>query len=303
MPTTAMNNGLTQEPSEVLVELLMTRIPPGFTRTKFLVVEGPSDRQVFERFVQKPWVVRAIGDEELQREVDVDFGAIEGNSGARRRVIAFARHARDRTLENITHAVVDRDFEATEPPAGENLSCTDKRDLETTIASTDAFALFFKEVNIENCTARFGFNSPSELREKLFNLSAQIGKIRSLKNTEHWDLDFKKIDYFESICFRRLKVKIFKVWRCIATQRVNYPSLKDLKALLRRFKHEDVEISQGHDLCGFAAALLKICRQKKTGDCSPWNRNEIEALLRGVFQKEHLLKTRLGEHLLERKVI
>lgn len=303
-----MDNGLTQKPFEVLNELAITQGVPGLEQTRYLVVEGTTDRQVFKKFVQKPWVVRAIGDEELRDDLDFNFDRDypkKNETKGRYRVIKFAEYAKYKNQQDITQAIIDRDFDQTNLPSLENLSCTDKRDLEATIASTAAFDLFFKtlknKVNIDN---RW-LENPNDLRAKLFNLSAQIGKIRLLRNIWGWQLTFRNIKYDEILYLRsgEFQVNICKVWRCVVAQSTRYPSLKKLKRLMYDIKDPDEEISQGHDFCGFAAALLKIFVERDTHGHRQLEQEKIEAFLREAFRKEDLLKTDLGKHLCERKVI
>lgn len=291
MPTRTMNDHLTlKKPSELLVDLLFTRTAPRYDQTKYLVVEGSADREVFEKFVQEPWVVRAIWETSLQQEIAVDFGKSGGKG--KYAVIDFAKQAAVRKLDNITHAVVDRDFEIIKRKQLKNLSYTDKRDLEATIASTDAFRHFYSHYIKKFSSKVSSVRSADALRQKVFKMSSQVGRLRFLNQRKGWSLKFKGIDFGRVVCKTKCEIKISEVWRLLIENRPEHSCfgtcLKGPKAWIKTVRGRDENFSNGHDFCHVLAAILD---------------GDVEGKLRGCFRKKDLLRTRLGKKLRKRKII
>jgi hypothetical protein len=287
-----MSSVLKPRPFETAAEYLLAS---NVTRPqeKLVVVEGVSDRDVFVSFVEAPWTVLAIGDMVKPRD---------GDGGARGRVIAFAKTAKDQNLENFTHAIVDRDFVKFDENLKnlKNLSFTDKRDLESTIASTKAFDRFLNIYIQKSSSTASSTQSLDILRKKVFHISSQLGRIRLLSSLEGWSLPFNKIEYSQVICTKRYRVKIFKIWQFLTknlrpNDRFLKVSLKCLKQYIADTKGCDADFSRGHDLCGFLAAFPE-CPMN-------WDSITVERELRISFQKRDFLTTELGKRLLKRKII
>lgn len=275
-------------------------------KIKFLIVEGDSDRLTYSQFVKQPWELR-VADERWP-----------GN-GQYRKAVTFARNMPEAFRSQI-HVLVDQDFELTilgeKAFRSDHLSYTDKNDLETTIASTQAFEVFiglcFDEKSFWGFLNKHGIKNTEELCEKLFHWSAKIGKIRFSSRLLNLNISFKNPapNYEALLDLENLRVSNRAVWGWLLNAGDGIiPKLRRDRSMLQALRRphynqlENHHFTQGHDFCGFLAALGKKFVKAPASNLSVWDRFTVETCLLACVKLEHLWGTRMGETLQRRSII
>ena len=139
----------------------------------FLIVEGHSDKLIYERLVNK-------------QEVRVTIASGKNNA-----IKALSILEKEDNFRRVV-AVIDADFSRIEQqiPDSNNLFLTDEHDLEMMLIKSAAFDKLLKERGSEEKIKAF----TEDIRETLLKLGQEIGKLRWLSLRNKLDLKFEGLN-------------------------------------------------------------------------------------------------------------
>lgn len=155
----------------------------------FLIVEGHSDKLIYERLVNK-------------QEVRVTIAS--GKNNAIKALSILEKENFRRVV-----AVIDADFSRIEQqiPDSNNLFLTDEHDLEMMLIKSAAFDKLLKERGSEEKIKAF----TEDIRETLLKLGQEIGKLRWLSLRNKLDLKFEGLNFKNFIDKENLSINIDKL--------------------------------------------------------------------------------------------
>ncbi|CCI16173.1 conserved hypothetical protein [Microcystis aeruginosa PCC 9806] len=159
----------------------------------FLIVEGHSDKLIYERLVNK-------------QEVRMTIASNKNNA-----IKALSILEKENFCRVV--AVIDADFSRIEQqiPDSNNLFLTDEHDLEMMLIKSAAFDKLLKERGSEEKIAAFSKN----IRETLLKLGQEIGKLRLLSLRNKLDLKFEGLKFGKFIDKEKLSINIDELIRSI----------------------------------------------------------------------------------------
>ena len=157
----------------------------------FLIVEGHSDKLIYERLVNK-------------QEVRITIASNKNNA-----IKALSILEKENFCRVV--AVIDADFSRIEQqiPDSNNLFLTDEHDLEMMLIKSAAFDKLLKERGSEEKIAAF----PKDIRETLLKLGQEIGKLRLLSLRNKLDLKFEGLKFGKFIDKEKLSINIDELIR------------------------------------------------------------------------------------------
>jgi Protein of unknown function (DUF4435) len=244
----------------------------------FLLVEGSSDKVLYERFVDKSEceLISYMG-----RQPSSKFWAIK--------VL--------KTLEKDNFhgviAIVDADFDhlGVLTYSSPNLFRTDTHDLETMLLNSPALDKVVAEFGSEEKVARFG----KDIRAVLLEGGTSIGYLRWVSQLDELNLTFNGIGFSKFISEQTLEIDQLKL---IAEVKNKSQALAlDSKVLQQRLldqqsgAHDHWQVCCGHDLVEILSfGLRKAIGSAKAADVEP---NVLERSLRLAYEMAYFCKTQI----------
>jgi len=242
----------------------------------FLVVEGPSDKRFFERFIDKEKCKIIVA---------------EGRENA---LDAFRRLETPRFEGALV--IVDADFDVLEGrlPLPVGLLFTDTHDLETMIFASPAFEKFLAEVAQENKVETFR-EERGELRDSLLACGRPLGYLLWLSRIEKLSLRFEDLDFGKFIDDQKLTLDHADMRKAVAnhSQRQDLAGSKLvplLEALVDE-THDAWHVCCGHHLTEILALALR--KAWASNNANALNAERIEQMLRLAYEEVHFTATEL----------
>ena len=239
----------------------------------FLIVEGHSDKLIYERLVNK-------------QEVRVTIAS--GKNNAIKALSILEKENFRRVV-----AVIDADFSRIEQqiPDSNNLFLTDEHDLEMMLIKSAAFDKLLKERGSEEKIAAF----PKDIRETLLKLGQEIGKLRLLSLRNKLDLKFEGLKFGKFIDKEKLSINIDELIRSIKNHShklsLDEQQIKQDLSVISDENHDPWQLCCGHDFIDILA--IALCKVLGT-----WNANDVktevlERELRLAYELSYFYQTQI----------
>jgi len=240
----------------------------------FLIVEGHSDKLIYERLVNK-------------QEVRVTIASGKNNA-----IKALSILEKEDNFRRVV-AVIDADFSRIEQqiPHSNNLFLTDEHDLEMMLIKSAAFDKLLKERGSEEKIKAF----TEDIRETLLKLGQEIGKLRWLSLRNKLDLKFEGLNFKNFIDKENLSINIDKLIISIKNHSQK-PSLDEQQikqdlSVISDENHDPWQLCCGHDFIGILA--IALCKVLGT-----WNANDVktevlERELRLAYELSYFYQTQI----------
>jgi 5S rRNA maturation endonuclease (ribonuclease M5) len=240
----------------------------------FLIVEGHSDKLIYERLVNK-------------QEVRVTIASGKNNA-----IKALSILEKEDNFRRVV-AVIDADFSRIEQqiPDSNNLFLTDEHDLEMMLIKSAAFDKLLKERGSEEKIKAF----TEDIRETLLKLGQEIGKLRWLSLRNKLDLKFEGLKFKNFIDKENLSINIDELIRSIKNNSKK-PSLDEQQikqdlSVISDENHDPWQLCCGHDFIGILA--IALCKVLGT-----WNANDVktevlERELRLAYELSYFYQTQI----------
>jgi 5S rRNA maturation endonuclease (ribonuclease M5) len=240
----------------------------------FLIVEGHSDKLIYERLVNK-------------QEVRVTIASGKNNA-----IKALSILEKEDNFRRVV-AVIDADFSRIEQqiPHSNNLFLTDEHDLEMMLIKSAAFDKLLKERGSEEKIKAF----TEDIRETLLKLGQEIGKLRWLSLRNKLDLKFEGLNFKNFIDQKNLSINIDKLIISIKNHSQK-PSLDEQQikqdlSVISDENHDPWQLCCGHDFIDILA--IALCKVLGT-----WNANDVktevlERELRLAYELSYFYQTQI----------
>jgi len=240
----------------------------------FLIVEGHSDKLIYERLVNK-------------QEVRVTIASGKNNA-----IKALSILEKEDNFRRVV-AVIDADFSRIEQqiPHSNNLFLTDEHDLEMMLIKSAAFDKLLKERGSEEKIKAF----TEDIRETLLKLGQEIGKLRWLSLRNKLDLKFEGLNFKNFIDQKNLSINIDKLIISIKNHSQK-PSLDEQQikqdlSVISDENHDPWQLCCGHDFISILA--IALCKVLGT-----WNANDVktevlERELRLAYELSYFYQTQI----------
>jgi 5S rRNA maturation endonuclease (ribonuclease M5) len=240
----------------------------------FLIVEGHSDKLIYERLVNK-------------QEVRVTIASGKNNA-----IKALSILEKEDNFRRVV-AVIDADFSRIEQqiPDSNNLFLTDEHDLEMMLIKSAAFDKLLKERGSEEKIKAF----TEDIRETLLKLGQEIGKLRWLSLRNKLDLKFEGLNFKNFIDKENLSINIDKLIISIKNNSQK-PSLDEQQikqdlSVISDENHDPWQLCCGHDFISILA--IALCKVLGT-----WNANDVktevlERELRLAYELSYFYQTQI----------
>jgi 5S rRNA maturation endonuclease (ribonuclease M5) len=240
----------------------------------FLIVEGHSDKLIYERLVNK-------------QEVRVTIASGKNNA-----IKALSILEKEDNFRRVV-AVIDADFSRIEQqiPDSNNLFLTDEHDLEMMLIKSAAFDKLLKERGSEEKIKAF----TEDIRETLLKLGQEIGKLRWLSLRNKLDLKSEGLKFVKFIDKEKLSINIDKLIRSIKNNSQK-PSLDEQQikqdlSVISDENHDPWQLCCGHDFIDILA--IALCKVLGT-----WNANDVktevlERELRLAYELSYFYQTQI----------
>jgi 5S rRNA maturation endonuclease (ribonuclease M5) len=240
----------------------------------FLIVEGHSDKLIYERLVNK-------------QEVRVTIASGKNNA-----IKALSILEKEDNFRRVV-AVIDADFSRIEQqiPHSNNLFLTDEHDLEMMLIKSAAFDKLLKERGSEEKIKAF----TEDIRETLLKLGQEIGKLRWLSLRNKLDLKSEGLKFVKFIDKEKLSINIDKLIRSIKNNSQK-PSLDEQQikqdlSVISDENHDPWQLCCGHDFIDILA--IALCKVLGT-----WNANDVktevlERELRLAYELSYFYQTQI----------
>ncbi len=247
----------------------------------FLLVEGDSDKKVYERFV-----------EQLNCRLEI----CKGKPSSKERVISVLNILNQSNFSGII-GIIDADFDRLENIKYNNLNLflTDTHDLETMLIKSPAFDKIIAEFGSEEKLKKFN----QDLREILLESGKIIGYLRWISKEEKLNLTFQNIKFSKFINEKNLTIDQKELIKEVKNKS-QYFSIKD-DEFQQKLDHKissnnDLwQVCCGHDLVNILAiALCKVIGNNNTNDVKS---EIIERSLRLAYEENYFLQTNLYHNL------
>ncbi|NER20706.1 MAG: DUF4435 domain-containing protein [Symploca sp. SIO1B1] len=243
----------------------------------FLLVEGHSDKLVYERLVNSSACQVVI---------------VSGKPSSKLRVIAVLEILEESDFPGIL-AIIDADFDHLEPllDCSPNLLHTDSHDLETMLINSPAFDKVVAEFGSEDKINNFA----QDVRTVLAAAGMSVGYLRWVSQCEKLNLTFNGIKFSKFINETTLQIDELKL---ITEVRNKSPSCswqkEELKTWVIKQKsssHDPWQVCCGHDLVEILSlSLRKVIGSNKAAEVEP---NILERSLRLAYEEAYFCKTLL----------
>ena len=239
----------------------------------FLIVEGHSDKLIYERLVNK-------------QEVRVTIASGKNNAIKALSILEKENFCR-------VFAVIDADFSRIEQQISDsnNLFLTDEHDLEMMLIKSAAFDKLLKERGSEEKIAAFS----KDIRETLLKLGQEIGKLRLLSLRNELDLKFEGLKFGKFIDKKNLSIDIDKLIISIKNHSqklsLDEQQIKQYLSVISDENHDPWQLCCGHDFISILAiALLKVLG---TGDTKDVKKEDLERELRLAYELSYFYQTQI----------
>ena len=240
----------------------------------FLIVEGHSDKLIYERLVNKQ---------------EVRVTSADGKNNA---IKALSILEKEDNFRRVV-AVIDADFSRIEQqiPDSNNLFLTDEHDWEMMLIKSAAFDKLLKERGSEEKIKAF----TEDIRETLLKLGQEIGKLRWLSLRNKLDLKFEGLNFKNFIDKENLSINIDKLIISIKNHSQK-PSLDEQQikqdlSVISDENHDPWQLCCGHDFISILA--IALCKVLGT-----WNANDVktevlERELRLAYELSYFYQTQI----------
>jgi 5S rRNA maturation endonuclease (ribonuclease M5) len=240
----------------------------------FLIVEGHSDKLIYERLVNK-------------QEVRVTIASGKNNA-----IKALSILEKEDNFRRVV-AVIDADFSRIEQqiPDSNNLFLTDEHDLEMMLIKSAAFDKLLKERGSEEKIKAF----TEDIRETLLKLGQEIGKLRWLSLRNKLDLKSEGLKFGKFIDKEKLSINIDELIISIKNHSQK-PSLDEQQikqdlSVISDENHDPWQLYCGHDFISILA--IALCKVLGT-----WNANDVktevlERELRLAYELSYFYQTQI----------
>ncbi len=264
--------------------LIAKRRYPGNYFLSFLLVEGETDKKLFEGFIEptKCYISIAYGKEK----------AIE--------IVSIL----ERSNFSGVLAIVDADFDILEAKYSNllNLIFTDTHDIEIMMIEAPSFEKFLREYGSEEKISNFTRKFGHDIRSLIVERTLPIGYLRWISLRENLSFDFQKLEFGKFVNKDTLEVDVQKLIgilqaRLRASGEVSKRHICTDKAIQEKIEqlasasHHHSQVCCGHDV----VSLLSIGLRKALGshNANSMDADHIEASLRLAFEQIHFEKTQL----------
>ncbi len=239
----------------------------------FLIVEGHSDKLIYERLVNK-------------QEVRVTIAS--GKNNAIKALSILEKENFRRVV-----AVIDADFSRIEQqiPDSNNLFLTDEHDLEMMLIKSAAFDKLLKERGSEEKIAAF----PKDIRETLLKLGQEIGKLRLLSLRNKLDLKFEGLKFGKFIDKEKLSINIDELIRSIKNHSqklsLDEQQIKQDLSVISDENHDPWQLCCGHDFISILA--IALCKVLGTWNANDVKKEDWERELRLAYELSYFYQTQI----------
>ena len=239
----------------------------------FLIVEGHSDKLIYERLVNK-------------QEVRVTIAS--GKNNAIKALSILEKENFRRVV-----AVIDADFSRIEQqiPDSNNLFLTDEHDLEMMLIKSAAFDKLLKERGSEEKIAAFS----KDIRETLLKLGQEIGKLRLLSLRNELNLKFEGLNFSKFIDKKNLSIDIDKLIISIKNHSqklsLDEQQIKQDLSVISDENHDPWQLCCGHDFISILAiALWKVLGTRNANDVK---KEDWEREIRLAYELSYFYQTQI----------
>ncbi|NCR16431.1 MAG: DUF4435 domain-containing protein [Microcystis aeruginosa LL13-03] len=240
----------------------------------FLIVEGDSDKLIYERLVNKQ---------------EVRVTSADGKNNA---IKALSILEKEDNFRRVV-AVIDADFSRIEQqiPDSNNLFLTDEHDWEMMLIKSAAFDKLLKERGSEEKIKAF----TEDIRETLLKLGQEIGKLRWLSLRNKLDLKFEGLNFKNFIDQKNLSINIDELIISIKnhSQKLSLyeQQIKQDLSVISDENHDPWQLCCGHDFISILA--IALCKVLGT-----WNANDVktevlERELRLAYELSYFYQTQI----------
>jgi 5S rRNA maturation endonuclease (ribonuclease M5) len=239
----------------------------------FLIVEGHSDKLIYERLVNK-------------QEVRITIASNKNNA-----IKALSILEKENFRRVV--AVIDADFSRIEQqiPDSNNLFLTDEHDLEMMLIKSAAFDKLLKERGSEEKIAAFS----KDIRETLLKLGQEIGKLRLLSLRNELNLKFEGLNFSKFIDKKNLSIDIDKLIISIKNHSqklsLDEQQIKQDLSVISDENHDPWQLCCGHDFISILAiALWKVLGTRNANDVK---KEDLERELRLAYELSYFYQTQI----------
>jgi len=241
----------------------------------FLIVEGHSDKLIYERLVNK-------------QEVRITIASGKNNAIKALSILEKENFCR-------VFAVIDADFSRIEQqiPDSNNLFLTDEHDLEMMLIKSAAFDKLLKERGSEEKIAAFS----KDIRETLLKLGQEIGKLRLLSLRNELNLKFEGLNFSKFIDKKNLNlsIDIDKLIRSIKNHSqklsLDEQQIKQDLSVISDENHDPWQLCCGHDFISILASAL--CKVLGTWNANDLKKEDLERELRLAYELSYFYQTQI----------
>ena len=239
----------------------------------FLIVEGHSDKLIYERLVNK-------------QEVRITIASGKNNAIKALSILEKENFCR-------VFAVIDADFSRIEQqiPDSNNLFLTDEHDLEMMLIKSAAFDKLLKERGSEEKIAAFS----KDIRETLLKLGQEIGKLRLLSLRNKLDLKFEGLKFGKFIDKEKLSINIDELIRSIKNHSqklsLDEQQIKQDLSVISDENHDPWQLCCGHDFISILA--IALCKVLGTWNANDVKKEDWERELRLAYELSYFYQTQI----------
>lgn len=259
-------------------KIIMTRSYPGKASLAFLIVEGTTDKNLYQTYINTIVCQIVVAD---------------GRDNTREALAILERESCRGVL-----AIVDADFDVLEgkTPQSPNLFMTDTHDLEMMLIQSPALEKVLAEFGSEDKIARFVTTHGKDVRSFLLESARSIGYLRWLSARENLALKFEGMGFEKFIEKDTLKIDILKLIRLVQGRSVAHTAQK---RSLDTDIHEKIKLlsNDSHDLwhvcCGHDITCILSFGLQKTIGSKRMEPDMVEICLRLAYEYTYFRQTKL----------
>lgn len=244
----------------------------------FLLVEGISDKSLYERFVDRAICVLVV---------------ISGNHPSRKDCVIEVLGTLQKSNFHGILAIVDADFDRLEGFLDDNpdLFRTDLHDLETMLINSPALDKVIAEFGSEEKITRFR----QDIRTVMLENGVIVGYLRWVSKIDSLNLTFDGIKFSSFINEKTMKIDQLKLIQEVKNQsQAHSLDSKDLQQRINSQKdenHDPCQVCCGHDL----VEILSVGFRKAIGSYQPSEVKPdiLERSLRLAYEEVYFCETNL----------
>lgn len=243
----------------------------------FLLVEGSSDRILYERFVDKAACTSI---------------SISGKPSSKLRVIAVLSTLEKSNFQGVL-AVVDADFDhlKVSSHSSPNLIRTDTHDLETMLLNSSALEKVIAEFGSEEKIVKFD----RDIRTAMLEAGMPIGHLLWISQLDELNLTFDGITFSKFIDDQTLQINELNLIQEVKNKSQAFAlKSEELQQRLtnqKSYNHDPWQVCCGHDLVEILSlGLRRTIGSARTSDVEP---NILERSLRLAYEETYFCKTQM----------